>query len=266
MAAWVGKWEPKRQLRLPEVITLTIMRFYLRVQDLKTFHRLVRTAYFPHVPNYENFLKKSNASFIGGMVVLNYLLAVKRRESIGGCFFMDSTALSVCHNHNFSSHRVTNGYSARGMSAKGWFYGFKLHGVCDCRGNLVRLRFSPGNEYDNQEVTNLTEGLFGRFVGDAGYILKEAIFQALYEKGRHILHGVRKNMKRVMSEEQQRLFRKRSRIETVWDVLKERYQMIWHLAWSITGLFRHYVYSFVAFLLQPLMMSRKALLLPLSMA
>ena len=74
MAAWSGKWGPKRQLSLLEVITLTIMRFYLRVQDLKTFHRLVRTAYagyFPHVPHYENVLKASKASFIGGMVVLN---------------------------------------------------------------------------------------------------------------------------------------------------------------------------------------------------
>ena len=54
MAAWAGKRGPKRQLSLPEAITLTIMRFYLRVQGLKTFHRLARTAYagyFPHVPN-----------------------------------------------------------------------------------------------------------------------------------------------------------------------------------------------------------------------
>jgi hypothetical protein len=112
MAAWTGKRGPKRQLSLAEAITLNIMRFYLRVQDLKTFYRLVRTAYagyFPHVPNYENFLKAGNASFMGGMVFLKYLLAVKRRESTDGCFFMDSTAVSVCHNHNSSSHRVSKG-------------------------------------------------------------------------------------------------------------------------------------------------------------
>ena len=65
------------------------------------------------------------------------------------------------------------------MSSKGWFYGFKPHGVCDCGGTVVGLRFSPGNEYDNQEVNNLTEGLFGLFAGDAGYILKEEVFQSL---------------------------------------------------------------------------------------
>ena len=54
MAAWAGKRGPKRRLSFAEVVTLNIMRFYLRVQDLKTFHRLVCTAYagyFPHMPN-----------------------------------------------------------------------------------------------------------------------------------------------------------------------------------------------------------------------
>jgi hypothetical protein len=135
-------------------------------------------------PNYENFLKASNASCMDGMVFLKYLPAVKRRESTGGCFFMDSTVVIVYHNHTISRHEVTKGYCDRGMSSKGWFFGFKLYGVCGRGGNLVGVRFSPGNEYDNQEVDNLTEGLF---VGDAGYIVREEIFEALYEQGRHII-------------------------------------------------------------------------------
>ena len=61
-------------MSLAEAVTLTIMRFYLRVQDLKIFHCLIRTAYagyFPRVPNYEDFLKAANASFMGSMVFLN---------------------------------------------------------------------------------------------------------------------------------------------------------------------------------------------------
>jgi hypothetical protein len=150
------------------------------------------------------------------------------------------------------------------MSPKGWFFGFKPHGVCDRGGNLAGLRFSPGNEYDNQEVGNLTEGLFGLFAGYAGYIVREEVFERLYEQGRHILHWVRKNMKRVMSGEQNRLFRERNRIETVGDVLKERYELIWRLARSMTGLFRHYLYSLVAFLLQPVTISRKTFLTSMS--
>jgi hypothetical protein len=251
---WEGRRGPQRRLSLAEVITLNIMRYYLRVVDLKTFHRLAKTsyrAYFPMLPNYENFLKASNKSVMGITLFLRYLLFVNRKAVSGDYFFMDSTAISVCNNYNIASHRVTKGYSARGMSSKGWFYGFKLHGVCDDDGNIVNLKFSPGNVYDNQEVEDLTNGLSGLFVGDAGYILKKEVFEALYEKHRHILHGVRKNMKRLMTGRQGELFKKRNIIETVWGVLKERFQLVNHLARGMTGLFRHYLYSLVSFLLRP---------------
>jgi hypothetical protein len=51
---WEGKWGPKKRLTLAKLITLNILRFYLRVHDLKTFHRLVQNGYrdaFPSPPN-----------------------------------------------------------------------------------------------------------------------------------------------------------------------------------------------------------------------
>jgi hypothetical protein len=63
---WEGKRGPKKRLSLAELMTLNILRFSLRVHDLKTFHRLVQHAYkqyFPALPNYENFLTASNRSF-----------------------------------------------------------------------------------------------------------------------------------------------------------------------------------------------------------
>ena len=73
---------------------------------------------------------------------------------------------------------------------------------------MVGLRFSPGNEYDNQEVNNLTDGLFGLFVGDAGYILRKKYFShidivyvvlqsshyGLYRTREEIGGGSRRNM------------------------------------------------------------------------
>jgi hypothetical protein len=41
---WEGKRGPKKRLSLAEVMTLNILRFYLRVHDLKTFHRLLQNA------------------------------------------------------------------------------------------------------------------------------------------------------------------------------------------------------------------------------
>jgi hypothetical protein len=172
-----------------------------------------------------------------------------------GLFFLDSTALSVCANWNIRTHRVTKGYAYRGKSSKGWFYGFKLHGACDGEGNLVSLRFTAGNAHDSREAEPFTEGLSGLFVGDAGYLLKQDEFSRLYEKHKRILSASRKNMKRLMTEEEGRLLRRRSIIETVWDVLKERYGLVFHLARSITGLFRHYCYSLLSNMLRPILNS-----------
>jgi hypothetical protein len=251
---WQGKRGPKRQLSLAEVITLNILRFYLRVNDLKTFHRLVQNgyrSYFPGLPNYENFLKASNQSFVGVLVFLKYLLFLNRSGGSSRTFFMDSTAVSVCYNQYIASHRVTKGYATRGKTSKGWFFGFKVHGVCDSEGSLLTVFFTTGSIHDSQVVSGMTDGLEGLFVGDGGYLLPRDVFRGLYEKHRHIMSAARKNMKRLMSEEQGRLFRERSIIETTWGVLKERFQLVYHLARNMTGLFRHYFYSLVSFLLRP---------------
>jgi len=53
------------------------------------------------------------------------------------------------------------------------------------------------------------------FVGEAGYLLRQQAFGRLFDKHKHILAASRKNMKRLMTEEQGRLLKKRSIIETV---------------------------------------------------
>lgn len=254
MAFWNAKRGPQRQLSLSEVLTLNILRFYYHVLDLKAFVRLAENCYksfFAGLPNYENFLKATNRSFPLTVLLLRYLLELNRHMSKNGVYFPDSTALSVCANWNISTHKVTKGFASGGKTSKGWFYGFKLHGVCDTEGNLVNLRFSTGSEHDSKGVEQLTERLTGLFVGDAGYLLKQEVFVRLFEKHKRILAAARKNMKRLMTKEQGLLFRKRSIIETVWDLLKERYGLVFHLARNMTGLFRHYCYSLISKMLQP---------------
>jgi hypothetical protein len=171
LEAWRAKRGPQRQLSLSEVLTLNIMRFHLHIFDLKAFVSLSHNVYktcFPGLPNYENFVKATNRSFPFTVLLLQYFLLLNRRMDRTGLFFLDSTALSVCANWNISTHRVTEGYSSRGKTSKGWFYGFKLHGACDAAGNLVSLRFGTGSEHDSRQAEPLTEGLTVLFVGDAG--------------------------------------------------------------------------------------------------
>ena len=63
MDTWKAKRGPQRQLALSEVLTLNLLRFYFHIFDLKAFARLAECtykAYFPGLPNYENFLKATN--------------------------------------------------------------------------------------------------------------------------------------------------------------------------------------------------------------
>jgi len=48
--------------------------------------------------------------------------------------FMDSTTLKMCKNQRINSHNVFKGLVERGKSSMGWFYGFKLHLVCNEKG------------------------------------------------------------------------------------------------------------------------------------
>jgi hypothetical protein len=234
------------------------LRFPLHIFDLKAFARLAGCsykAYFPGLPNCENFLKASNQPFPFAVVPLQYLLELNRRMGKGGLFFFDSTALSVCANGNISARRVTEGFASRGMASKGWFFGFKLRGACDARGNPVNLRFTAGSVRDSRQAERLTGGLNGIFAGDAGPLLRKGAVARLFERHKRILAAARKNMKRLMTEGQGALLRKRNIIETVRGKLKERYGPVFHLARNTAGLFRHYCYSPAGYMLEPFSLS-----------
>jgi hypothetical protein len=104
----------------------------------------------------------------------------------------------------------------------GWFYGFKLHPVCNDRGELLSFCLTSGNVDDRNPETLkvLTKKLFGKLFGDKGYI-SAALFKTLFDSGVHLVTGIRSNMKnRLMSMHDRIMLRKRSIIETINDQLK----------------------------------------------
>jgi hypothetical protein len=95
---------------------------------------------------------------------VKYLLHLNSRDNKE--HFVDSTDVPVCKNHNIYKHIVTNEIAARGKTGKGWFYGFKLHGVCNTEGNLQGIFFTPGNVQDSRAVADVILNLEGLFVCD----------------------------------------------------------------------------------------------------
>ena len=251
LALYYGKRGPKRRMNVSEIVTLNLVRIFDRTADLKTFHRNACShyiSYFPSLTNYENFLKATNMAVgvIAGFV--QYLLYLNRINSTENVFYVDSTPVSVCENRYISSHKVMKGLASRGKSTKGWFYGFKLQGICTGDGTLVNLCFRPGKEHDSQAFTDITKGMKGTFVTDAGYLLKEKELRKMFQSGRKTCTATRKNMKRMLTREQFMLLLKRNRIENIWSVMKLNYNLIYHRARSAAGMFRHFFYSISAFL------------------
>jgi hypothetical protein len=103
-----------------------------------------------------------------------------------------------------------------------YIYGFKLHFVCNDRGEIISFVFTPANTDDrSMEVFNtLKKKLFGKLYGDRGYI-SSSLVEMLFQDGVHLVTGIKSNMKnRLMSLYDRIMLRKRSVIETINDELK----------------------------------------------
>lgn len=251
LSEYYGTRGPKRQMSVPEVMTLNLVRIIDRTGDLKTFHRNASEyyrKYFPNLTNYENFMKASNKAIGFISVFLQLQLYQNRKNCKDNTFYLDSTPVSVCENRYIPSHKVAKAVASRGKTTKGWFYGFKLQGVCTKDGTLMKICFRLGSEHDSRAFDDSTNGMKGTFVTDAGYLLKDEELSKMYESGRKPCTAARKNMKRLMSKEQLQLLHNRNIIENVWSVLKLNYNLIYHRARSVTGMFRHFFYSISAFL------------------
>ena len=110
----------------------------------------------------------------------------------------------------------------------GWYYGFKLHLLCNERDELLNFALTRANVDDrNPKVFNdLTKDLFGKLNADKGYI-SQSLFASLFDRGVHIVIGIRTNMKnRLMDVHDKIMLRKRSIIETINDMLKNVAQIV----------------------------------------
>jgi hypothetical protein len=206
-------------MHLSEVMTVLVLFHGSGYRTFKHFYvRHVAThlrGEFPRLVSYNRFVERVPDALLGLTAYLRTRLA-----TCTGVSFVDSTPLRVCHNARIHSHRVMAGLAARGRTSTGWFYGFKLHLVVSDQGELLDLCFTPGNADDRKPVDALAEGLFGRLVGDKGYISRN-LFARLFARGIRLITRIKSNMRNhLMPLFDKLLLRKRAIIETVIDQLK----------------------------------------------
>jgi hypothetical protein len=234
---WMATWEnakllgvarkrgPAPRLSLSEVMTILIHFHQSHYRDFKAYYKQHVSQHmrseFPGLVSYTRIVE-----LMPSALPALYFYLYGRFGQTTGVAFIDSTPLPVCHNKRIGRHRLFADVAARGKSSMGWFYGFKLHLIVNDQGELLAFQLTPGNVDDRKPVPQMSNNLWGKLVGDRGY-LSQPLFEQLFERGLQLITPLRKNMKnRLVVLDDKLLTRKRAVIETIIDQLKNISQIL----------------------------------------
>ena len=233
-------------LCLSEVMTIIVLFHSSGYRNFKTFytqHVLQHLGWaFPKLVSDNRFVELMPSALVP---LCGYLQT--RKGACSGISFIDSTSLKVCHNRRIHSHKVFAGCARRGKTSVDWSFGFKLHLVTNDCGELLGVRFTPGNVDDRRPVPELVKGLFGKLFGDKGYI-SQPLFETLYDAQVQLVTKLKTKMKnRLMLIFDKIMLRKRAIIETVNDQLKNISQIEHSRHRSVANFFVNLLAGLVAY-------------------
>ena len=225
------------QISASEVLTLLLWFHLTGSRNFKTFYfywaKLFLSAYFPNLPSYSRFIEL-RAKYMVYFVALIESLKVPST----GIAFIDSTKIAVCHNKRIHQHRVFADSASRGKTSVDWFYGFKIHLICDHIGRLVSYCITKGNVDDRKVLPELIEHskLKGKLFGDRGYVGKNWRSR-LAELGVQLITRVKRNMKpQPLEPFDSAVLRKRGIIEAPFKLMKSQFDLEHTRHRSKTGL------------------------------
>lgn len=227
-------------LRDSEVVTILVFNLFVcQQQTIRQIYDWViqyHQSDFPALPNYQNFLKHCHRC----MPLLNKLLS-SLLESEAQLRFMDSTMLEVCKLVRRKFHKTARGYAHTGHNWQGEHYGFKLHASVDNDGKLCAYVFSSAVASDSRAIPYLVNRHTKTAVGDSGY-------HSALNKKLHRMYGTifivpphYKQRKQIMTRSQWKLLKRRPKIETVFDYLKQHLHLQTSFPRSMQGYALHYL-------------------------
>ena len=116
---------------------------------------------FPKTVSYNRFVELERRAVVKLAILVKSVLMGK----CIGISFIDSTPLRVCKNQRILQHKTFRGIAQRGKCSMGWFFGFKLHLICNEKGELLNFMITPGDvddrkplEYkENDELKNIAQ-------------------------------------------------------------------------------------------------------------
>jgi hypothetical protein len=224
-----------------EIVTILIWNtLALRHQTLKDLYQalvLYHRKDFPRLPKYRGFVDQCHRTLPLLVMLLQTLLSQTAPVRI-----VDSTMLPVCTLPRANSHKVAKGRAEFGKNHQGWHYGFKLHASVDLEGKLCGLYFTGASFHDAQALPNILNRYAKVAVGDTLYgarVMGRKIWEAY---GTVIIAPPHpKQKKKIMTKWQHWLLRTRTKIESVFDYLKEHLHLVSSFPRSMNGYLLHYV-------------------------
>ncbi len=237
----INKIGRKLAIAVEEIISLAIFKQSNGVVTKKAIYRM-----FEPDCSYKTLVVNMNRFAPLALKIFLSLLQINRRH----CHpvkHIDSTDIPVCLFKNAHAHKTMKGLSGFGRSSKGVFFGLKLHIISDLNKRLLSVRFTTGNTGDREAVLPLSNGLSGIFIADAGYISSK-LSRAFYQEGQRILLAQpRKNMKKIITDFQNRLYGTRMMVEIHFRSLKLFYGFITSLPRSASGYLANHIYGLLAY-------------------
>lgn len=245
-----NKRNRKTKLSSSEIITIIIFYYFKNYRNFKSYYQeyvcVDLAEHFPDLVSYNRFIELIPRV----LTLVTYLLKSLFGKSTG-ISYIDSTRIKVCDNKRNISHKVFKGLAELGKSTKGWFYGFKLHVVCNHLGDIINLQFTKGNLDDRKPVIDLSENISGKLYADKGYISNN-LFVELLGKGITLITSAKRNMKnKILSKLDRELLAKRNMIESVFNQLKDKFRLEHTRHRSCINAFAHMISGLVAYCLYP---------------
>lgn len=231
----------KLALALSNIISLALFKNSGQIETIKKLWEHMRPKC-----SYKTLVVNINRFFPIAIYILTLILKYNKHNA-HLIKFIDSTDLPVCSNRKAKYARVMRQFAKWGKTGKGWYYGLKMHLITDLNGKVLAIKFTSGNTDDRSVVMDLSKGMNGIFIADAGYI-KQELSEEFHEEGKRILIAKPKaNMKKLASLGDIYLYSQRMRIELNFRTLKMFYGLVTSLPRSVNGYLANYSYSILSY-------------------
>jgi hypothetical protein len=246
---WIDTLIPKEPISSgrPALLTstevVTILVWHTLVLKQKTFKDIHDTVCLYHksdfttLPKYTTFVAQCHRALPVMYEVLEQLLCDTEAVRI-----LDATMLPVSKPHRADRHKVAKDIATFGKNWQGWHYGFKLHVSTSLDGRLCSLMLTGANVYDAQAMPKLLNQHCRLAVGDTlygakvmGKIIRDSYGTAI------IAPPWPTQKQKVSTPWQMDLLNQRSKIECVFDYLKEHLHLVTSFPRSVRGYVLHYV-------------------------